>query len=212
MIEHFNGVTDVPGWSDLVQNYLKFEAASPSRGVSDSENCLTGPDYFPRQTSRLPSGGRPPLVDVWMKNSKKLERAVPDTVGFAEKWKEWWIECQPSERPQEQWPFPREPCPGLNWGGLLNGGRSGIFLFVLSLSWWAKSLDSSSFPPEIIEAIGDLNWVLCQLVTGLLSPPSLSPAPAVTDVANTVPIKRKIKLTEKAASGGENVRKRYCRE
>lgn len=211
VVEHFNGITNVPGWSDLIQNYLKFEAASPSKGVSDSENCLIGPDCLPRQTSRLPLKGCPPLVDVWMNNAKELKQTVHDTVAFAERWREWWIKCQPSERTQEQWPFPREPRPGLDWGKLLNGGRRGIFLFVISLSWWATSLDSSISLPELIEAIDDLNWVLCQLATGLLPRPSLAPPSTHTDVANTSLPKRKIKLTEKAADAGESVRKRFCR-
>jgi len=142
---------------------------------------------------------------------KKLEHTISDTAVFAEKWKGWWIKCQPSERTQMPWPFPREPCPDLDWGKLQNGGMHGIFLFVISLSWWATSLDSSVPPAEIIEAVDDLSWVLCQLATSLRPCPSLAPTSTITNVPETLLSKRKIKLTEKAADGGEKVRKRYSR-
>jgi hypothetical protein len=34
VLAHLSGLTNVEGWSDLVQAYLKFETASPSRNVS----------------------------------------------------------------------------------------------------------------------------------------------------------------------------------
>ena len=44
VLNHLKGLADIPGWLDLVQNYLEFEVASPSDSVSDI--CFYSCDEF----------------------------------------------------------------------------------------------------------------------------------------------------------------------
>ena len=136
---------------------------------------------------------------------------VSDTAGFSKSWMSWWIECQPSARAKEVWPFPRQPQPAIQWGKLLNGGRNGIFLFLMALAWWARSLDSGITSSELAKAVSDLSWVLCQLASELVAPPLPSTPPTPSpEVEVTSRTKRKITLTEKALSSADHVKKRFC--
>lgn len=124
----------------------------------------------------------------------------------------WWTSCQPPDRATTSWPFSREPLSSAQWGRLLNGGKYGIFLFVVALSWWAKSLDPTTNSPDFAEAVADIEWVLGQLTDALTAPPTPTPvmgtAPEVQDVGRA---KRRIVLTEKALEMGEDIRKRFRR-
>ena len=146
----------------------------------------------------------------WLKEQTSIHMVVSDAVAYAEDWKAWWINCQPSARAEAPWPFPHEPKAGTQWGRLLNGGKHGIFLFVMALSWWAKSLDPTVGSPDLATAVRDLDWVVRQLTEDLtILPPSPAFTPTPEEQASRS--KRKIILTEKVLSAGENVQKRYRR-
>ena len=155
------------------------------------------------QTTRLPHKQRPIEVDSWLKDAGGAYPVVSDTVAYAESWRLWWIECQPKDRATAQWPLPREPLSMVQWGRLMNGGKHGVFLFVVSLSWWVKSSEPAPSSPGLAAAIRDLNWVLHQLTDALTTPALEAP--------DTSRSKRKIILTDKAVAGGEKVQKRYRR-
>lgn len=88
-----------------------------------------------------------------------------------------------------------------------------MFLFVVALSWWAKSLDPSAIPDslEFATAVVDLNFVLQQLTLSLATPLPSPPIAPIPEVQADLRSKRKITLTEKALGGGENVGKRFRR-
>ena len=202
VLAHLTGITSVEGWLDLVRAYLKFEIVSPSKSVSvylpSTSSCLTI-----IQTTCLPHKQRPGEVDAWLNDTTGLHPVVSDGATYAESWKLWWIECQPQDRAAASWPFPREPLSATQWGRLTNGGKYGLFLLVMSLSWWVGSLDPASSSSELAAAMSDLEWVLHQLTNTLTAPMLDTPAASVN--------KRKIVLTQKALGGGENVQKRYRR-
>ena len=89
-----------------------------------------------------------------------------------------------------------------------------MFLFVMALSWWARSLDPPTSSPELTEAISDLDWVIGQLIASFKKTPvSLPPPPPSTPEAEgTFLSKRKVKLMEKVMDGGVRVRRRFRRE
>ena len=104
---------------------------------------------------------------------------------FEEQWVKWWSAAQPQWRETQTWPFERVNAAGLDWGQLLNGGKDGLFLVVVSLGWWVHAHDPSE-DSELSEAIADVTWVLKSLVsylaadaiTGSESPPNTpSPTP-----------------------------------
>ena len=67
-----------------------------------------------------------------------------------------------------------------DWGKLVYGGKNGIFLLVMAMSWWANSVDCAQPPSEFCEATADLKWVLEQLNRCLTSPPTPPPAPEIS--------------------------------
>ena len=147
-------------------------------------------------------------MEAWLKDAAGIHPVVSNAAAYAERWKLWWIECQPSARGTASWPLLREPLSVTQWGRLMNGGKHGIFLFVMSLSWWARSLELAPSSPDLTAVIGDLDWVLHQL-TDSLTPTTLMPS---VEASITPGGKRKVVLTEKAMASGDNVQKRFRRK
>ena len=149
---------------------------------------------------------------MWLKDPINLHVSIADTAAYIEGWTGWWTACQPTGRATASWPFAREPLASTQWGRLLNGGKYGIFLFVMALSWWAKSLGPATSPQSLTSAVSDVKWVLHQLVDALTAPPAPEPTAGVAlEVPDTGRGKRKIVLTEKALDLDESVQKRYRR-
>ena len=205
VLAHLTGVTGIEGWSDLVQTYLEFENASPSKSVSLIIICvgiLT--ILIALKTTRLPHKQRPDEVGAWLKNPTGSHPVISNSAAYTESWKAWWIECQPQGRVVAPWPPPREPLAATQWGRLTNGGKYGVFLFVMSLSWWVGSSDLAPRSPELAAVISDLEWVLRQLIDVLAAP--------TLDTPTTPVNKRKIVLTQKALDAGDGVKKRFRRQ
>ena len=101
-------------------------------------------------------------------------------------WLAWWAALQPDWRDVTDWPFPQEFPTGGSWDKILIGGKDGIFIVMMTLSWWsieqAKDEDESS---QLDLAIEDVSWVLSNLNSVLstgdsgpsLLPPSASRSP-----------------------------------
>jgi len=177
VITHLSSITNIDGWSDLIQIYLKFEATSPPRSVSlICFLCCVQPLICILQVTRLPAKGRPLEVGAWLKDPTNLHVSIADTTAYVKAWIGWWTACQLTGRATVSWPFVCEPLDSTQWVRLLNGGRNGIFLFVMALSWWAASPDWAASSPSLTEAVADVKWVLRQLVDTLTAPP----APALT--------------------------------
>ena len=84
---------------------------------------------------------------------------------FEDQWVQWWTAAQPEWRSTESWPFPKGEVEG-EWGRLLSGGKDGLFLVVMSLGWWAHARDPTE-DSVFVAAIGDVSWVMQQLITSL---------------------------------------------
>jgi len=148
VILHLSSVTNVDGWSDLVQIYLEFESASQSKSVSSFVSCVTlQPLMCILQTTRLPSKGRPPEVGAWLKDPANISMTITDIAVYVKAWTDWWVSCQPPGRAMASWPFACKPFSRDQCSRLLNGGKNGIFLFVMALSWWANRWTRPQAPP-----------------------------------------------------------------
>ena len=170
------------------------------------------------QTTRLPHKRRPIEVEVWLKDLTGVHPVISDVKAYAEHWRSWWIECQPLSRATVIWPPPHEPLSATNLGRLMNGGKYGLFPFVISLSWWARSLEPVLHSPDLAAAISDMSWVLHQLMDALTTPmsekPGTSQSSCIPDTSMLEPLgtsqcKHKITLTEKASAAGEGFQKRF---
>lgn len=85
---------------------------------------------------------------------------------FEDLWVQWWAAAQPEWRDTKNWPFSQYEISG-DWGTKLSGGgKDGIFLVVMSIGWWAHAQDRA-MDSKLDAAIGDVSWVIQQLVTSL---------------------------------------------
>lgn len=106
---------------------------------------------------------------------------------YQEMWIRWWTSLQPSWRcagdiRKCSWPLPREPpsVHGPLWDKLLAGGKDGLFIVVMSLSWWViKHGRDSGKDSQLEEALVDVSWVLANMVS-VLSSPALEDMPTAS--------------------------------
>lgn len=75
----------------------------------------------------------------------------------------WWMSMQPKERVDGSDCLMRTSTCKLDWGGLAVPGRSGIFLVVLGLYWWAQ-WDDGRAQDRWREALVDVAWVCEHIV------------------------------------------------
>ena len=93
---------------------------------------------------------------------------ISSLAAYEKFWIGWWTSLQPSWRHSDVWPLPRGPIGDGKWDELLVGGKDGLFVVVMALSWWIG--ESAKTPGEgfgIMEAIADVSWVLSNLVSVL---------------------------------------------
>lgn len=97
---------------------------------------------------------------------------------------QWWSDIQPEWRDTESWPFLKEDAAGEDWGHLLDGGKDGLFLVVVSLGWWINARVPSE-ESKANDAVADVTWVINNLVshlsadaTSVDSSPPATPSPA----------------------------------
>lgn len=109
---------------------------------------------------------------------------ISDIGAYSEKWIDWWTSCQPSWRQSEDWPLPREGPGPVNWPiRTCARGKSGLFLVVMSTTWWACSIQSEDDWGKFDEAVDDLHWVIGKAIASYetLSPPPSLPPPTCQD-------------------------------
>ncbi|KZP28312.1 hypothetical protein FIBSPDRAFT_712182, partial [Athelia psychrophila] len=106
---------------------------------------------------RLPSAGRPVEFKLWMRYARQADFDKLED-GFAERLWLWWTSMQPKGRMDENARLVRTSVHKLDWGGLAVPGRSGIFLVVLGLYWWAE-MDGGHVQDRWREALADVAWV-----------------------------------------------------
>ncbi|KAF7972065.1 hypothetical protein HWV62_19131 [Athelia sp. TMB] len=110
---------------------------------------------------RLPTAGRPSEYAEWMRRARQpdFNRFEPD---FGERLWLWWTSMQPPARVDDA-RLMRTSTQGLNWGAAAAPGKSGLFLIVLGLYWWAKS-DGEHIEDLWREAVVDVTWVCEHIV------------------------------------------------
>ena len=157
-------------------------------------------------------------MEAWLKNTAGVRPVISDVTAYAKCWRLWWVKCQPRGRATATWPPLCEPLSATEWAKLMNGGKYGLFLSVISLSWWARTSGLVLHPPNLAVAIGDVCWVLHQLTdaltTAMLEKPGTLQLKGILNTPllgapNTSRSKRKITLTEKASAAGEDFQKRF---
>ena len=100
---------------------------------------------------------------------------IADVSGYSKQWWLWWGALQPNWRTSDTSQFGRELIG--QFDTLIRPGKNGMFIVLLSLCWWADSLD---YPTEDIlwrNAMNDVAWVLSRLAQGKRPLETVPPSP-----------------------------------
>lgn len=81
------------------------------------------------------------------------------------------------------------------WGMLRRGGRNGVILYVIALSWWLTQADDTSSKRQAEAVVEDLAWAVGETVVELGMPAKVQ---KITSKENSVPQKRR-----RGGKGGE---------
>ena len=167
-INYFETIPGGECWTQMVRTYLELEHLSIPKGVRP-------PSFFTRSFAlmtwtqsplRLPTDSRPDEIGTWLAtrsyNAEHIPH-VPDVDTYHKRWLAWWKVCQPAWRKTNGWPFSKEETD-VGWGKLKARGQNGIFIVVMSTTWWASSIESPEDRRAFEEAVDDLRWVLEQLL------------------------------------------------
>ena len=153
-------------------------------------------------------------MSQWLKKkSYALEHSpfISDVSSYHNDWIQWWTSCQPAWRREKGWPLPRDNGGTCDWVKVGARGQSGLFLIVLSTTWWAYSIQSEEEWEKFDEAVDDIEWVIGHITDSLKAlqvstqpapssnPPN--PAPEVNWMARETG-KRKPKPSRKLREGG----------
>lgn len=147
---YFKGISDEKEWQGLCEAWIEHEGR------------LQFPDGS--KANRLSTEQRPDEVGWWIKDRRKYEKPPPltDLRLFGASWKAWWQGLQPDWR-QASWPPSQVQVAETQdeWEGLDKGGRNGIFVVVLTLSWWwSSAVDAGTSMDEVKVAVEDVRWVM----------------------------------------------------
>ena len=78
---------------------------------------------------------------------------------------------------RQEWPLQRDvDVRDAQWCRFPTHGQNGLFLAVMATCWWAQAVKSAKDVTLFKDAVGDLNWVIQQLIrtrSGDESPPNL---------------------------------------
>ena len=106
---------------------------------------------------------------------------VSNVQSYRNSWVAWWTSCQPPWRRENGWPLSRE-CPStVNWAKVGARGQSGLFLVIMSTTWWATSIKSEDDWAEFDAVVDDLKWVIDRIIEAL---PAHTPS-ETSDTPNT---------------------------
>jgi hypothetical protein len=109
----------------------------------------------------------PEEVQWWIKCKKltSLQLHIEKPSEFRATWKQWWIMMQLTWHEGKL--LVKTILADVDWTSLMHGGLNGISLVVMALSWWVYTMMTPD--SELLEVIGDVKWVLSQLVATLSS-------------------------------------------
>ena len=123
--------------------------------------------------SSLPTEKRPAQIHDWMKRKRILARppAIPQIELYAAQWQDWWSRMQPDWRRGPDGLLRDRDGP---WDKLAVPGQNGMFIVLVSLSWWrAIALESGLTLETCDECTQDVRWVLHKIA-------AFSPTPTST--------------------------------
>jgi hypothetical protein len=106
------------------------------------------------------------VVGGWQKRARKFSNIPTIKVGeFVGAFREWWKALQPPNRDMSSgWPPPRDLSDDTDWSSLSHTGRNGVFLVMMSLSWWAHHATSPALVAEFDNVVEDVNWAFTTIV------------------------------------------------
>lgn len=151
----------------------------------------------------------------WERRQRRLTAPafILDPIDFGERWRKWITSMMPGWRTRKstEWPLPREDRPDERWDAIRKGGRDGVLLLVLSLSWWKHATTPGTKARDEYEsAVEELAWLLQQLVR---VPPSALPVTSSASRTSSVqpdfvppPIVRWPTFVRAAVSSGSTFR------
>ena len=117
---------------------------------------------------------RPKEVADWIRRKKKDAVPLIHPGQYGNRFIGWWENLQPSWRKNDLdtcFPLSRDVPNGETWQSLRKGGTAGVYVVIVSLSWWVKaqSLDRDVNAWSVVD---DLLWVIQQMKRDLPPPPS----------------------------------------
>lgn len=108
---------------------------------------------------------------------------------FGAEMRRWLITIMPDWR-GNQWPMLRakpKNAENVMWGELQRGGRNGIMLYVISLSWWLTQAHDASSERQAEAVVEDLAWAVGETVFELGLPENVQEM--MPKVTNNIPQK-----------------------
>jgi hypothetical protein len=107
---------------------------------------------------------------------------------FGAEMRQWLIMIMPDWR-GSQWPMVRTKPEDATWGVLRRGGRNGIMLYVIALSWWLTQAHDASSERQAEAVVEDLAWAVGETVIELGLPANVQEI--IPKVNSVVPQKRR---------------------
>lgn len=147
---------------------------------------------------------RPDAVRDWIKGARKLDK-VPKGIAvavFMDDWRGWYRGLMPDWRlinihPKKNWPLRRDVHSDEEWVNVRKGERNGLFLLLLSLSWWKQITEPGSEERDQYEsALEDFAWLLPQLSRNLTPNQLRTSSGTENDTGLVVDGSRKRKTTQ----------------
>lgn len=140
-----------------------------------------------RDLKKLTADGRPWQLSDWLARGRKYQCPPPidKAPAYASAWRGWWSSIQPAWRTEgATWPMLKKDVEGEKWVDVMKGGASGIFLAILSVSWWFAQCGAGNERDECEEAIMDICWVLERMIEARKTVEEESDRPAKRYVPN----------------------------
>ena len=109
---------------------------------------------------------------------------------FGAEMRQWLITIMPDWR-GSQWPMMRtkpEDAKDTTWEALRRGGRNGVILYIIALSWWLSQARSPSSKRQAEAVVDDLAWAVGETVVELGLPTKVK---EMISKANNVPQKKR---------------------
>ena len=100
---------------------------------------------------------------------KKIPKNLGSEEEYSEAWAQWWAGLQPDWRPRDEDGSIRSGEGEGPWDDLVVPGSNGMFIVLLSLSWW-KHIATEKTLLSWNNAVQDVNWVLHQMAESHIAP------------------------------------------